>query len=231
MIVASHQPNFLPYLGVFYKAYKSDILVLSDDVQYSNSGMHNWNFIRSNKGQQKITVPISAHHNTRLYDILISHPDRTLPKIIRALTETYSNTRHFDEGKEIIGIIQGYANRGDAYNTTMLTNMNTEIIKHILYRMGIKTHILMANRDLSLVGHKDDRILMMCKQTGANVYYSGIGAKVYHEEERYREAGIDLVYSDYEPVVYQQRFEPFLPNMSVIDYVCNEGYKIPEDWL
>ena len=32
MILTSHQPNFLPYMGVFYKAFKSDVLVLSDDV-------------------------------------------------------------------------------------------------------------------------------------------------------------------------------------------------------
>lgn len=35
MILTSHQPNFLPYMGVIYKAYKSDAIVLSDDVCYS----------------------------------------------------------------------------------------------------------------------------------------------------------------------------------------------------
>lgn len=39
MILTSHQPNFLPYMGVFYKAYRSDILVLSDDVQFSKKGI------------------------------------------------------------------------------------------------------------------------------------------------------------------------------------------------
>ena len=47
MILTSHQPNFLPYMGVIYKAYKSDAIVLSDDVCYSKKGMHNWNVILS----------------------------------------------------------------------------------------------------------------------------------------------------------------------------------------
>lgn len=71
----------------------------------------------------------------------------------------------------------------------------------------------------------------MCERMGADTYYSGTGAKAYHEEARYREKGINLVYSDYEPVVYHQKYEPFLPDMSVIDYIFNEGYRIPEVWL
>ena len=43
MILTSHQPDFLPYMGFFYKTARSDVLVLSDDVQFSKSGMHNWN--------------------------------------------------------------------------------------------------------------------------------------------------------------------------------------------
>ena len=39
MILTSHQPNFLPYMGVIYKAYKSDAIVLSDDVCYSKKGI------------------------------------------------------------------------------------------------------------------------------------------------------------------------------------------------
>lgn len=46
MILTSHQPDFLPYMGFFYKAARSDVLVLSDDVRFSKSGMHNWNRIK-----------------------------------------------------------------------------------------------------------------------------------------------------------------------------------------
>ena len=45
MILTSHQPDFLPYMGFFYKTARSDVLVLSDDVQFSKSGMHNLSLI------------------------------------------------------------------------------------------------------------------------------------------------------------------------------------------
>lgn len=226
MIVTSHQPNFLPYLGVFYKAYRSNIIVLSDDVLFSKKGMHNYNYIRTKGGSQKITLPVSAHHDTKLCDVIVSEPERSIPKIVRTLGEAYSKTEHYDDGKEILDIIGGMAKEG-----LRMTELNIAVIRHILKRMGIKTHILIATEHLSLVGHKDDRILMMCRQTAGDVYYSGTGAKAYHDEERYRKEGIGLIYSDYEPVTYRQKYEPFLQNMSVIDYIFNEGYRIPEGWL
>lgn len=226
MIVTSHQPNFLPYLGVFYKAYRSKIFVLSDDVQFSKSGMHNYNYIRTKVGSQKITLPVKAHNDMKLCDVMVSEPEMSIPKIVRTLREAYAKTGHYDEGQEILDIIGGMAKEN-----LRMTELNTAVIRHILKRMGIEVHILIASEHLSLTGHKDDRILMMCGQTGAKAYYSGTGAKAYHDEGRYRKKGIDLVYSDYEPVVYRQKYEPFLPNMSVIDYIFNAGYRIPEVWL
>lgn len=226
MIVTSHQPNFLPYMGVFYKAFKSDIIVLSDDVQFSKKGMHNYNLIRTKDGSQKITIPVNSHHDIRLCDVMVSEPKRSIPKVVRTLKEAYTKTEHYDDGMEILSIIEDAADEN-----LRLTDLNTAIIRHIFKRMGIKAHILIATEDLSLSGHKDDRILMMCQQTKGKTYYSGTGSKAYHNEEIYRKNGINLVYSDYRPAAYRQKYEPFLPNLSVIDYVFNEGYKIPEAWL
>lgn len=225
MTLTSHQPNFLPYMGVFYKAYRSDVFVLSDDVQFSKKGMHNFNFIRTKDGSQKITVPVTAHHDTRLCDVMVSESKKNISRVARTLREAYAKTEHWNDGCEIIEIIEGMA-----MESLQMTELNIAIIRHILNRMGIKAKVLVATEDLALAGHKDDRILMMCRQIGADVYYSGTGAKAYHDEERYRENGVELVYSDYEPTVYRQKHEPFLPNMSVIDYVFNEGYRIPEVW-
>lgn len=226
MILSSHQPNFLPYMGVIYKVYRSDVIVLSDDVQFSKKGMHNYNFIRTKDGSKRITVPVEAHHDTRLCDVMVSDPERNLPRVCRTLREAYAKSEYFDEGNELIEVIEDMTREN-----LRMTELNIGLIRHILYRMDIDTEVLIATENLVLTGHKDDRILAMCEQTSADVYYSGTGAKVYHDEELYREKGIDLAYSDYEPVIYRQKYGLFLPNMSSIDYVFNEGYRIPEVWL
>lgn len=154
MILTSHQPNFLPYMGVIYKAYKSDAIVLSDDVCYSKKGMHNWNVIRTKNGSQKITIPVNAHHDTKLCDVMISEPRNTLPKIVRTLEETYAKTKHFEEGQEILDIIRDMAVDG-----TGLTELNIVIIKHILDHMGIVRDVAVATRDLLDCGSLDISIL------------------------------------------------------------------------
>lgn len=226
MILTSHQPNFLPYMGVFYKFYKSDVIVISDDVLYSKKGMHNWNYIRVKDGVQKITVPVNAHQNTKLCDVTIAEPIKSIPKVIRTLREGYSKTLHFNDGNILLNIIEEMVR-----DRVFLADFNVEIIRYILNRMGIEKTIIIADKDLHLYGNKDDRILSMCKKTGVDTYYSGIGAKSYHENYRYSEEGIKLIYSDYQPVLYKQKYEPFIPNMSVIDYIFSQGYKIPEEWL
>lgn len=226
MILTSHQPNFLPYMGFFYKIYRSEIFVLSDDVYFSKKGMHNWNIIKVKNGSQKITIPVNAHHDTRLCDVMISEPKSTLPKIVRTLEETYAKTKYFNEGQEITNIINDISTN----DKVPLVFLNIAIIKYILKRMGIDRTIVISTKDLHITGNKDDRIINMCKEMKADIYYSGMGAKKYHENKKYKENNIRLIYSDYKPVVYHQKYGSFISNMSIIDYIFNNGYKLPEDW-
>ena len=52
MRVAILQPNYLPWLGVFYQIYKNDIFVFYDDVPYDKGGWRNRNKIKTPKGEQ-----------------------------------------------------------------------------------------------------------------------------------------------------------------------------------
>lgn len=57
MKIATHQPDFLPYIGLFWKIYCCDVLVILDDVQYSKRGMHDFNYIKTPQGKYKLKVP------------------------------------------------------------------------------------------------------------------------------------------------------------------------------
>jgi len=58
MIVATHQPNYLPYLGFFDKMQKSDVFVILDDVQFNRRDFQHRNKIRRSNGWQWLTVPV-----------------------------------------------------------------------------------------------------------------------------------------------------------------------------
>jgi len=57
MIIAVHQPQYLPWLGYFDKIDKADIFVLLDTVQYKKNEWQNRNKIKTAQGWQWLTVP------------------------------------------------------------------------------------------------------------------------------------------------------------------------------
>lgn len=67
-------------------------------------------------------------------------------------------------------------------------------------------------------------------KSGCNTYYSGTGGKAYNDEQMYSNAGIKIIYSDYKPLHYKQQGHEFIENLSVIDYLFNCGFEIPEEW-
>ena len=227
MILTSHQPDFLPYMGFFYKVARSDVLVLSDDVQFSKQGMHNWNRIKTEAGPKKLTIPVHAHHDTPLCQVEIADPGHCIRQAVKTIEQNYRKAPHFDEGLELLKIMLFFSGPGNAW----LTEMNENLTLHIIDSFGIMPLDITRASALDIHGHKDERIFQMCEKLGADVYLSGRGASAYHQPEEYERRGIDLIYTDYEPVRYPQLHGEFVENLSVLDYIFNCGYELPRGWI
>ena len=52
------------------------------------------------------------------------------------------------------------------------------------------------------------------------------GASAYQVPEHFEKEGIELQYSKYKPIEYQQLWGDFVENMSILDYIFNNGF----DW-
>jgi len=64
----------------------------------------------------------------------------------------------------------------------------------------------------------------LCLQAQADTYVSGPSASSYIDPEKFRQAGIRLVYFDYRGYPeYRQLFPPFEHRVSIIDLLLNEG--------
>lgn len=224
MILASHQSDFFPYMGYFYKIFLSDVFVLSDDVQYSKKGRHNYNEILTSDGPLRFTLPIH-YHVANLNEIKIAADNRTIEKMLKTLRQAYSKAKHFNDVYPTIEVLLS-----QAPTAKNLAEFNSMCIQRIATKFGMYDKFFIHSSFLKLQERKDARIIEMCKKLNASAYISGTGAKDYHIEGDYRKNGIDLVYSDYEPIRYSQVGKGFVENMSVIDYVMNCGFKIPESW-
>ena len=58
MIVAAHQPHYLPWLGYLDKVATADLFVVMDDLQYEAQNFQNRNRMKLNHGPQWLTVPL-----------------------------------------------------------------------------------------------------------------------------------------------------------------------------
>ena len=61
MNIGIHQPDYIPWLGLFYKMYLSDVFIHLDDAQYSNEAAHNFNTIKTANGPLRLKFPVEQH--------------------------------------------------------------------------------------------------------------------------------------------------------------------------
>ena len=120
--------------------------------------------------------------------------------MLKTLRQNYQKAPHFKEVFPLIASLLWMAPISEN-----LARFNEMCIINLCYRMNILRGFERSS-GIEVEGKRDARIIELCKYAGADTYYSGSGAKDYHIESDYNEAGIDLVYSDYSPVEYPQTF-------------------------
>jgi len=221
MIISIHQPDFLPWLGFFNKVRQSDLLVIGDHVQYRYKGYQNRNKIKTANGAQWLTVPIVHGFGQPINKVQIVKREQNGlmwdELHLRTLQVNYGQAPYYDK---YIGVFEKiYKKRLD-----LIADSNLEFLKEIFGILGINVQIKKTS-EMNLTSSKTEQIIEICKIVNADTYLSGLGAAQYMEESLFKQNGIKLLYDSYEHPVYKQQFMKlgFLPNMSVIDLIFNEG--------
>jgi len=108
-----------------------------------------------------------------------------------------------------------------------VSELNIYAIKKICKILDINTK-LMNSITLDTCGTKDDKVIEVCSQIGADAYLSGPAAKDYIINEKFKQAGIMLEYKNYSGYPeYPQLWSDFDHFVSVLDVIFNCGEKAP----
>lgn len=223
MILSVHQPQYIPWVGYFDKIAKSDCFVFLDQVQYKEREFQNRNKIRTKLGELWLTVPVVSKGlgRQKICDVKINNESDWRNKHWRSLTSSYNKAPFF---KGYCGFFESVYNA----NWDKLLSLNIHIIKYLLKELAIETPLRYESA-IGTTKEATDRIIELCVKLKADTYLTGMGGKNYLEEEKFVKAGIKLVYQHFDhPEYYQQYMEqgkPFMPFMSVIDLLFNEGKK------
>lgn len=216
--ISIHQPNYIPWLGYFYKIDQSDVFVFLDDAQYSNEGMQNFHYIKTSQGPYRLKIPVISKFGESINKIKTRDELGWKKKHLRTIEMNYKKAKYFEE------VFADYSSLLLCeYND--LSQLDISIIKHICKKFGINTEFTDSSQ-LNLSSKREEKVIDICTSLSGNVYYSGTGAKAYQDEGNFKNRGIELRYSNFKPFEYPQLWGDFQSNVSVIDYLMNCGY----DW-
>ncbi|PFN79487.1 hypothetical protein COJ85_30775 [Bacillus sp. AFS076308] len=220
MIIAIHQPNYLPWCGYFHKMLSCDLFVILDDVPFSKTAITHRNKIKSPDGPRLLTIPL-AHKNGLINEVTISSDSKWAQNHWTTIQRNYARAPFWKEFKDLFLPI--YENPDEK-----LALFNLRIIEVMRTILEINTPIILSSEIPDSTGHKGEKIINLCKSLHATIYLSGTGAKVYNDEKEFERNQISLVYQKFDHPQYTQLWGDFSPNLSAIDLLFNCGPKSKE---
>jgi hypothetical protein len=227
MIVAIHQPQYIPWLGYMNKLANADIFVFLDTVQYKKNEWQNRNRIKTASGWQWMTVPVYYRYPEKILEIKIHDKVPWRKKHWKSLVTNYSRAPYFH-------IYADFFHDTFSREWELLTDLNIHITKFLADIWGLKAKTVRASQ--LGINHMDPttRLVAICKKLGADKYLCGKHGPKYMNIDQFYHSRIKLLYQEFRPKVYQQLFEGFIPDLSSVDLLFNcgpEGRKIIDTQL
>ena len=223
MIITIHQPEHLPWLGLFNKIAKAEKYIVLDSVQYEKNYFQNRNRIMGTNGVQWISIPISnkGHMDGSIATTLIASDPKNVKwkeKYLQTIKMSYGKYPFFNE---VFPVLEEAMNVDSEY----FCEINISIIKAFCEKLDIYPEYVRST-SLGVDGLKSDLILDICKATGADIYIAGPSGRDYLNMESFDDAGIRVVFNDYHHPVYpQRRNDEFISHLSSLDLFMNVGFK------
>ena len=216
MIVAVHQPQYLPWLGYFDKIRRADVFCFLDNVQYKKNDWQNRNRIKTVRDWQWLTVPVHYSFGQAINTVKINQSVKWQHKHLQALVTNYSRAPFFKDHIQIFE--QAYARIWE-----LLSDLNIFFVELLRDALNLPQTPMVKASQLTLRDDPTDRLIDICRALNADTYLSGQDGIKYMDLDRFRQNGIQVVIQDFNHPVYPQLFGRFQSNMSVIDLLFNCG--------
>jgi hypothetical protein len=213
VLVAIHQPHYLPWLGYLHRMARADLFIVLDHVQFERGNYQNRTQVRVNGAAHWLTVPVAQR----------SQKERIVEKTIDA-SQDWSAT-HFETLRRAYGGAASAALKS-IYDTPWerLVDLNAAMLEFLRQAFAIRTPLVNSS-ELAVEGAKSELVLNLCNAVGADALLVGLGgSRNYLDRAAFAQAGVELVFQDFNHPVYPQRGPaPFIAGLSAVDLFFNLG--------
>ena len=205
------QPYFLPYIGYFQLIASVDQFILYDNIKYTKKGWINRNRMLSNGADAIFSLPLmkGADSLNVVERELALQFDRT--KLLNQFKGAYDRAPHFDLTYLVLERIVRFD------DNNLFRYIHHSIVR-LCEHLGITTNIIISSEvaiDHALKGQ--EKVLALCKATGADTYINAIGGVELYTKDDFRNQGIDLKFIKARPFEYKQFGAAFVPWLSIVD--------------
>ena len=215
------QPAYLPGLVFLDQLLQVDTYIIYDNVQYERRHFGNRNKIRTYQGERWLTVPVlQKNKRSQHYSETITVNNQWGQDHWKTIYFNYAKAPYFKDYADFFEKL--YQNP-----PKNLLDLDLQIIKYLAEQFNIDTQILLASgvdipNDFT---SKTERLAHIIIAVGGTTYITSKGTKNYIEKEVMTAHGIELLWHEFSHPTYKQFQGGFIPNMSAIDLLFNEGKK------
>lgn len=220
MIIATHQPIFLPWPGFFYKGLRADTLVLLDQVQFPlGRGWMTRNRLKSGQGELWLRVPVwkKGRGKQNIAKVEIHSDPHWRPKHLQSLRQHYAHAPYLADHLPALEAIY-------ARPYLCLRDLNGALIQYLWQALGLKSTCRLQS-DLGVSGQGTELLVSLCRALNADTYVALPPAEKHLEAEKFNACGIKLLFAPFRPPIYPQLWGDFRYNLSVLDLLLNCGPK------
>jgi len=214
MRVAVHQPQYLPWSGLFDKIDHADGFVVLDNVQFEKNEWQNRNRIKTPQGWKWLTVPVHYAFPQRVCEVRVDETDWQRTHW-RTLTQSYRKAPHFDRYAPLLEPL--YTTRW-----VWLLDLALASMERLASALGVRWAPRLAS-EMALTDEPNQRLIDICRQVGADRYLAGSGSRHYLDLAAFNAAGILVEVQQFVHPAYPQLYGAFEPGLSVIDLLFNCG--------
>jgi hypothetical protein len=216
-ILAASIPEYFPSINLYLKLLYSDVFLLADNLQYSKHSLVNRTNIKTPEGKKWLTVPVltSKKGIQTITEVNILPESNWRRKHELALKANYKFSPYFE---------YYFPKYEKLFNSEWqsILNLDITIIDIIKKQLRINKELHYSSK-LKSEKSGTDRISELVKKYNCDAYLIFESEISFVNKKDLEKDGIELIIKKFIIKEYMQQFEPFIPDLSIIDLLFNLG--------
>lgn len=212
--VVISQPMYFPWAGFFGQMAQADVYVWLDDVQFSKGSFTNRVQVRTASGQGWMSIPLAGKGAFQTIAALTAADDKWRQGHRDLLRQQL-------KGAPYLPLALGVYD--EALENGALLDVLIASAEAPARAMNVLPSSIIRSSRLGVSASSSHRVLELVQAVGGTRYLTGHGAANYLDHSLFEQHGIAVEYMSYDLREWPQRFEGFIPYVTILDSLANVG--------